>query len=133
MQLYMEGPADKTVTFLTERSRGVDLLIPALPDAPAESAYLQRNTLGTLLDAEQRATAAALAHAGRPNMTLAVDVSDAEHLGELLMMLMHATVFAGALYRVNPLGQPGVERGKMLTREALEHGQVPTDSGALVS
>jgi glucose-6-phosphate isomerase len=39
-----------------------------------------------------------------------------EHaIGELLMMLEIATVYAGALYDVDPLDQPGVELGKRLT------------------
>lgn len=127
IQLYMEGPRDKTVTFVTERSRDADVTIPVLAGAPEESAYLQGRSFGTLLDTEQRATAAALAQADRPNMTISVERCDAEHVGELLMMLMHATVFAGALYQVNPLGQPGVERGKVLTREGLESGQLPAE------
>lgn len=131
IQLYMEGPMDKTITFVTERSRETDLAIPALPGAPVESAYLQGKTFGTLLDTEQRATAAALAQAGRPNMTISVERADAENLGELVMLFMHATVFAGALYQVNPLGQPGVERGKVLTREGLESGHL--DSGQNVT
>jgi glucose-6-phosphate isomerase len=35
------------------------------------------------------------------------------------MMWMLTTVYAGALYRVNPLDQPGVELGKRLAKEAL--------------
>jgi glucose-6-phosphate isomerase len=31
------------------------------------------------------------------------------------MMLQVATVYAGAMYDVNPLDQPGVELGKVLT------------------
>jgi glucose-6-phosphate isomerase len=36
-------------------------------------------------------------------------------LGQLFMLLEMATVFAGALYGVDPLDQPGVELGKVLT------------------
>jgi glucose-6-phosphate isomerase len=39
----------------------------------------------------------------------------ARELGELLMLLQIATVYAGALYDVDPLDQPGVELGKQLT------------------
>jgi glucose-6-phosphate isomerase len=38
-----------------------------------------------------------------------------ETLGQLLMLLQIATVYAGALYRVDPLDQPGVELSKKLT------------------
>ena len=36
-------------------------------------------------------------------------------LGGLFMLLEIATVYAGALYGVDPLDQPGVELGKVLT------------------
>ena len=48
-------------------------------------------------------------------MTLEMETLDAESLGELFMLMSIATVYAGALYGVNPLDQPGVELGKQLT------------------
>jgi len=120
IQLYMEGPADKTLTFLAERERAVDLPIPQPPEGLQELAYLGGHTFGALLDAERRATAGALAQAGRPNMTITVDRVDARGVGALLMFFMHATVYAGSLYHVNPLDQPGVEAGKVLARASLE-------------
>lgn len=114
-QLYMEGPFDKTITFLTVRNRESDLAIPALyPDADA-LAYLGGHTLGELLDAEQEATARALASQGRMNMKLELPELTPHSIGELLMLLQIATVYAGALYRIDPLDQPGVELGKRLT------------------
>jgi len=44
---------------------------------------------------------------------------DALHLGEFFMLYQIATAFAGALYGINPFDQPGVELGKILTREIL--------------
>jgi glucose-6-phosphate isomerase len=115
VQLFMEGPRDKTVTFLTVAERAVDLEIPRLHADVPELAYLGGHTLGELLDAERRATTAALARRGRPNMTITLDRLDAEHVGGLIMLLELATVYAGALYGVNPLDQPGVELGKRYT------------------
>jgi len=57
----------------------------------------------------------ALARAGRMSMTIELPAIDAGAIGELIMMLEIATVVAGALYGVNPLDQPGVELGKVLT------------------
>ena len=118
LQLFMEGPADKTVAFLVEREHRSDLKLADAALAPAVE-HLRGRTLGDLLDAEQRATADALASVGRPSLTIELDVCDAHHVGALMMLLMKATVYAAALYRVNPLDQPGVELGKRLTREAL--------------
>jgi glucose-6-phosphate isomerase len=119
VQLFMEGPIDKTVTFLAVASAETDLGIPpGHPDVP-ELSYLGGRTLGELLDVERRATAGALARRGRPNMTLMLDRVDPTSVGELIMLLELATVYAGALYGVNPLDQPGVELGKRFTYAML--------------
>ncbi len=115
VQLFMEGPLDKTVTFIAVGARATDIQIPTLhPDIP-ELAYLGGHSLGELLDIERQATAGALARRGRPNMTITCETLDAWHVGSILMMLAIATVIAGALYEVNPLDQPGVELGKRYT------------------
>jgi glucose-6-phosphate isomerase len=48
-------------------------------------------------------------------MTLTLPRRDAHSLGQLIMVLEIATIYAGALYDVDPLDQPGVELGKQLT------------------
>jgi glucose-6-phosphate isomerase len=115
VQLYMEGPFDKTVTFVAVREPGQDLTIPDEHPDEESLAYLGGRTLGELLDAERTATAAALTAAGRMNMTLELPRVDAHAVGQLLMFLQVATVYAGGLYDVDPLDQPGVELGKRLT------------------
>lgn len=119
VQLFMEGPADKTITFIAVRSREGDVAIPKLHPGVAELAYLGGHTLGEALDVERRATAGALARRGRPNMTLELDAVDPWHVGALFMLLEAATIYAGALYQVNPLDQPGVELGKQFTYAML--------------
>ncbi|HSR14886.1 MAG TPA: hypothetical protein VLL51_04000, partial [Gemmatimonadales bacterium] len=115
VQLFMEGPYDKVVTFLTVEDHGQDLAIPGRPGLPEELAYLGGKSLGGLLRAEQAATAAALARMGRMNQTLTLPRLDAETLGELLMFFQLATGYAGVWYGVDPFDQPGVELGKKLT------------------
>jgi glucose-6-phosphate isomerase len=115
VQLYMEGPFDKTVTFLSVESQPHDLTIPPLYSEIPALGYLGGHTLDELLNAERTATAAALARSGRMNLTIRLPKLDAYTIGQLFMMLQIATVYAGALYNVNPLDQPGVELGKELT------------------
>ena len=115
LQLLMEGPRDKVVVFLGREAPGEDVTIPApFPDTP-DLAYLGGHTLFGLLDRERRATAEALRREGRMNMTVMVDRVDAHSLGALFMLFQIAVVYAGALYGVDPLDQPGVELGKVLT------------------
>ena len=115
VQLYMEGPFDKTVTMLAIGERGADVAIPKQYQDVDALAYLGGHTLGELLDAERRATAQALAQRGRMNMTIELPKLDAHAMGQIFMMLQIATAYAGALYQVNPYDQPGVELGKELT------------------
>ncbi len=119
VQLYMEGPFDKVVTFLRVEHPGEDVTIPGRQGLPEELAYLSGHTLGELLLAEQEATSAALARMGRMNLALSLPSLTAESMGELIMFYQVATGFAGAWYGVNPFDQPGVELGKRLTFAAM--------------
>ncbi|HEX8271131.1 MAG TPA: glucose-6-phosphate isomerase [Longimicrobiaceae bacterium] len=130
VQLYVEGPFDKTITFLVERDPAEDVEIPSLPlyAEVGELGYLGGHTMGELLRVEQQATEAALARRGRMNMTLTVPRVDARSLGALFQLLEIATVYAGGFYGVDPLDQPGVELGKQLTygiigRKGFEEAQ----------
>jgi glucose-6-phosphate isomerase len=126
VQLFMEGPGDKTVTFLRVERAGDDVEIPRLHADVPELAYLGGHRLGELLDIERRATAGALARRGRPNMTLSLETVDAFHVGALFMFLELATAYAGRLYGVNAFDQPGVELGKQFAYAMLGR----SDAGA---
>lgn len=115
MQLFMEGPRDKVVLFVGVDDVGISMEIPDRHPGIASIAYLGGHTLEELLDAERAASAEALRLRGRPNATLHLPRVDEEALGQLFMLFQIATVYAGALYDVNPLDQPGVELGKRLT------------------
>jgi glucose-6-phosphate isomerase len=122
VQLFMEGPFDKVITFVRLERFSRDLPIPApgqAPDLPADLAYLPGHTLGDLLNAEYEATSAALAEMGRMSCTLHLPELTAETFGELLMFFQVATGYAGVWYGVDPFDQPGVELGKRLTYAAM--------------
>ncbi|MEZ4257295.1 MAG: glucose-6-phosphate isomerase [Polyangiales bacterium] len=111
MQLFMEGPRDKILTFIDVKERPVDLPIPK---ADGAFGYLGGHTLLGVLDAELRGTRLALARDGRPSMTVEIERVDAEHLGALFFLFEAATAIAGELYDINAFDQPGVEAGKRL-------------------
>ena len=119
VQLFMEGPADKTVTFVAVKERRTDVKIPAAFADVRELGYLAGHTLAELIDIEQRATAGALARRERPNMTIHLDRVDAAHVGELMMFLEIATAYAGQLYGIDAFNQPGVELGKQFAYALL--------------
>ncbi|HQH80022.1 MAG: Glucose-6-phosphate isomerase [bacterium ADurb.Bin270] len=119
VQLYMEGPSDKVFTFLyVEKfsSRNEETIV----EEPSEAfSYIKERTLSEILNAECEATIGALTKMNRPSMKISFPNVDALHLGEFFMLYQIATAFAGALYGINPFDQPGVELGKILTREIL--------------
>ena len=115
VQLFMEGPRDKVVAFLAVADPGEPVTIPPLHPEIDQLGYLGGRTLADLLDAERVATTEALRRQGRPSLTLEIERLDAFALGALFMLFEAATVYAGALYGVDPLDQPGVELGKRLT------------------
>lgn len=115
VQLFMEGPLDKTVTFLAVETPERDVTIPGAHGDVADLAYLGGHSLWELLNTERRATAGALATRGRPSMTITMPRIDAWHLGALMMLLEIATAYAGSLYGINAFDQPGVELGKRYT------------------
>ncbi len=119
VQLLMEGPYDKVVSFMTVDDPGCDVPIPDSPDLPEAAAYLPGHTLGGLLDAEYQATARALAEAGRMNLTLNLPDLAPATVGELVMFFQLAVGYAGVWYGVDPFDQPGVELGKRLTFAAM--------------
>lgn len=119
VQLFMEGPYDKVVTFMALEKFPEDVTIPEGQALPADLAYLPGHTLGSLLNAEYQATAAALSRMGRMNCSLHLPGLSAESLGEAIMFFQLATGYAGLWYGVDPFDQPGVELGKKLTYAAM--------------
>lgn len=130
VQLFMEGPADKVVTFITLAEPPGDQVIPSVHPKTREISYLAGHGLWTLVDAEQRATAAALATMGRPSATMQLERLDPWHVGGLLMWLQCATIYAAGLYGINPLDQPGVELGKRYTGALLGRAGTEAEKAA---
>jgi glucose-6-phosphate isomerase len=102
------------VTFIRVEQFNQNLPFPEYASSPHMS-YLAGHTMGELLRVEQQATAAALVKNQRSNCTLSIPEVNATTTGALLYMFEVQTLFAGYLFNVNPLDQPGVEEGKHFT------------------
>ncbi len=119
LQLFVEGPNDKMVTFV-RLGRFPDAgAIPEIHPEVGSMAYLGGHSLAELLNIEQAATEMALTQHQRPSMRIDVPELNAFTLGQLFFLYEVATAFAGGLYGVNPFDQPGVEHGKKLAYGAL--------------
>jgi glucose-6-phosphate isomerase len=115
LQLYMEGPHDKMITFWEVVKPRTDLKIPKDFSQYDSFGYLGGKSLGALFRAERTATETALSEAARPNCRWTLPRVDEYNLGAFLQMLEFQTAFAGELYGVDAFNQPGVELGKKKT------------------
>jgi len=115
VQLYVEGPNDKVITFLeVEKFANNNLLknhFPYIKDFD----YLQGKSLAQLLNSEKKATEIALTNNKRPNLTIKISEVNEENIGALFFLFQTATAFAGEMLNINAFDQPGVEEGKIAT------------------
>lgn len=134
VQLFVDGPPDKWVTFVVaERSRRKQ---PIAGGAPA--AYLDGLDLGTLLRAEQRGTALALASVRRPSASWILPRIHPQSVGQLFFALELQAAYQGALYGIDAFDQPGVEAGKraafaLIGREGYDAERAAIESAAPAS
>ena len=80
---------------------------------------LADRTLPEVMDAAIRGTNMAYREDNRPTTDLYLPAVEETSIGQLLQMLMLATVAEGRLLGINPYGQPGVEKYKMYMNRLL--------------
>jgi glucose-6-phosphate isomerase len=115
LQLFMEGPANKLITFLEVAAFNQQLTIPACYPEIEGLAYLGGKTLAGLMAAEKKATAFNLMKAGRPSLTITLPEINAFTIGQLLYLFQVTVAALGGLLNINPFDQPGVEGSKQTT------------------
>ena len=112
VQLYVEGPHDKVITFLEVRRFRRDVRIPRRHSDLASLGYLGGRSLGELLKAEKSGTELALTAAGRPSFSYVAPRVSAHVLGQLFYLFEFQAALSGELYGIDAFDQPGVEAGK---------------------
>ncbi len=118
IQLYTDGPDDKTVTFVEVEQFGAEFVVPPVK-GPRAFSWLAGLDAAQILHAERQGTAEALYAAGKVNGTLFLDDVSPGSVGALLMFFMQATAYMGAFLGVDTYDQPGVEEGKKLAKRLL--------------
>ena len=119
LQLFLDGPGGMLFTILDAPDPTPRRVDRALAEAVG-AGHLGGRSMGEVIAAQARATAAMLTGAGRPLRRLSVPAADAHAVGALMMHFMLETVVAAHLLGVDPFDQPAVERGKGLLRRELE-------------
>lgn len=118
MQLFMQGPADKTMIFLRTDVGSKDYPLASDIKLPGLQA-LAPFKLSQLMEAEYSGTLTALQESQRPLLDFAVGKVNAESLGGLILFFESLTALVGVAAGIDPFNQPGVEAGKKYAHEWL--------------
>lgn len=119
VQLYTDGPFDKTITFIGVEKFRKTVEIPHVFDDIPAVAFLSGHTLNELINAERLATEHAVTVSGHMNKTILLPEVNEFTIGQLLMLFELQTAFAGELLGIDAFDQPGVEEGKNATYALL--------------
>lgn len=119
LQLYAEGPKDKLITFITlPTAEKGEQIHPQLAEACGMD-YLGGLTIGTVIDAQAKATRQSLTNYGVATRLIALNDDSEFTVGALLQHFMMETAFMAGLMGVDAFNQPGVEESKQITRSIL--------------
>ncbi|MFA5187837.1 MAG: glucose-6-phosphate isomerase [Patescibacteria group bacterium] len=109
VQLYIEGPFDKIITFIKVKKLE-SLKVPNYRNS--EISYLGGHEFSEILNIEHKATAVSLMKNKRPNCTIILPELNEYYLGQIFMFFEMTTVYLGELLQINVFNQPGVEQSK---------------------
>ncbi|MFA5088197.1 MAG: glucose-6-phosphate isomerase [Candidatus Omnitrophota bacterium] len=111
-QLMQEGQRNIFETFLVVNHSEHSIIIPKEKDDLDNFNCVADQEMDFVNKQAYKATSMAHREGGVPNMTIALDRSDAFHLGQLYYFFEKAVGISGYLLGVNPFDQPGVEAYK---------------------
>jgi glucose-6-phosphate isomerase len=114
LQLYIDGPKDKLITFIKVKNFNHDMEVPP-QEIDLNYEYLFNHKMGNIINSEIDSTRVALAKKGVLNYTIILDKINAFNLGWLIFYFEAMTHFTGYLFGINPFDQPGVELSKQFT------------------
>ena len=122
-QQHQEGTRDKVINNLYVKSTKHSPIPIGMADHNEDDlTSLSRKSLPDLLAAAMKGTNQAYAEAARPTSDIILPVLSEHTIGQLMQMLMLATVVEGRLMNINPYGQPGVEAYKKNMNRILRGG-----------
>jgi Glucose-6-phosphate isomerase len=93
LQIYLDGPDDKTITFIEVEDYENDVEIPGADYE--DFSYLYRNRLQDLIHAELFATRRVLTSNGRTNATLSLSRISPETIGGIMFLYEVVTTLSG--------------------------------------
>jgi len=115
LQLVIEGPKDKTVTFINIDDFENDLTIPDISLKHIEKTdFINGKTFNALINAQCDATRQSLQDNGVPTDGITISKVNEKNIGEIIIYYELLTSLTGAMLKINTYDQPGVELGKII-------------------
>jgi len=117
LQLLIDGPLDKTVTFLKVKEFRNHLKIPDITLPHLQSTdFVNGHTFNELINKECEATMESVRMQGVPTDLIEIGSIKAKNIGELILYYQLLTSSVAALFGINAYDQPGVELGKKILK-----------------
>lgn len=120
-QQHQEGRRDKIINNLVVKTPNhAPIMVGMMDNNQDDLNQYNRKGLPDMLSAAHRGTNQAYYDSARPTADLIVPTLSEHTMGQLMQMLMLATVVEGRLMGINPYGQPGVEAYKRNMKTLLK-------------
>ncbi len=122
LQLVIEGPKDKSMTFVNIEDFKNPLLIPDITlDGIEKTDFINGKSFNTLINAQCEATMQSVVQSGVDTDAITLDFISEENIGTLIAYYELMTSLVGAMLRVDTYNQPGVELGKVILYKNLQN------------
>ncbi|MDE5926358.1 MAG: glucose-6-phosphate isomerase, partial [Helicobacter sp.] len=123
LQLIMQGPANKTVTFLSVKNLSQKpLYIPNISLQGLESTdFVNQTSFNQLLKLQCISTKESIISQNVPVDSILIDSLNEQSVGALVLYYELLTSCVGILLQIDTYNQPGVEFGKKILREKFTH------------
>ena len=119
LQLIIEGPKDKTVTFIKVDDFKIDLSIPDISLPCIEKTdYVNGVSFNELINAQCEATKESIVQSGvkAVDMITLSEINE-QNIGVLIIYFELLTSLVGAMLEIDTYNQPGVELGKEILQK----------------
>ena len=115
LQLFLEGPKDKLITFITLKKQKDQIKINSnLLSKIKKLSFLKKKSLNKLLDFEMDKVCRLLKEYKRPYRIVVLNKCDEHEIGHLMMNFMLETITLAYLNNLNPFDQPAIDKGKSI-------------------
>jgi len=121
LQLVIEGPKDKTLTFISIEDFQNDLTIPDVTLTGIEKTnFINSQSFNRLINAQCEATMQSVIESGVAADSITFDTITPENIGAIIAYYELLTSLVGSMLRVSTYDQPGVELGKQILYKNLQ-------------